>query len=61
MCVEGGGGSWCGCVHACVTYAGCRTLVCKLICKCVYASVIGVMVELQHVPLIPKALLKDAS
>lgn len=41
----GEGGLLCECVHACVMYAGCRTLVCKLICECVYASVIGVMVE----------------
>lgn len=53
VCAEGGRVFLCECVHACVTYAGCRTLACKLICECVYASVIGVMTELQHVPLIP--------
>lgn len=47
------GGRWRGCMHACVTYAECRTLVCKLIWESVYASVIGAMVELYHVPFIP--------
>lgn len=35
VCKGKEGGLLCGCGHACVTYAGCRTLVCKLICECV--------------------------